>query len=369
MKGSRIVFRVDASLAIGTGHVMRCLTLADALREQGAICQFVSRSHEGNLIELQRQRGHEVTELQLRAAAAPVPCTEAEIPLHAAWLGSDWASDADETCAAVQGRVDWLIVDHYALDSRWEGRVRGAARWLLAIDDLADRRHACDLLLDQNLGRTCDDYQRLVPPDCSLLIGPRHALLRPEYAALRAYSLARRREPRLRHLLIAMGGVDKNNATGRILAFLAGAGLPDGCRVTAVLGPHAPWISEVTAQAACTPWPTTVRVGIPDLAQLMADSDLAIGAAGTTAWERCALGLPSLILVLADNQQSGAEALVAAGAALIVSTGADMQEDLRSKLHRLGSASQLAEFTRRCSSIADGGGTERVISAMVHEQF
>ncbi|MDN5873135.1 MAG: UDP-2,4-diacetamido-2,4,6-trideoxy-beta-L-altropyranose hydrolase, partial [Sinobacteraceae bacterium] len=203
-----VVFRADASLEIGTGHVMRCLTLANALRETGASCTFVCRAHEGHLGEHIRACGHALHLLPRVADFSPDDKTDP----YARWLGSTPEQDAEQTQAVLTSDCDWLVVDHYGLDACWETRLRARARHLLAIDDLANRRHDCELLLDQNLGRDARDYDGLVGDRTQRLIGPRYALLRPEFAQWREISLARRRQPRLQQLLITMGGVDRDNA-------------------------------------------------------------------------------------------------------------------------------------------------------------
>ncbi len=288
----KVVFRTDASLQIGIGHVMRCLTLADALRASGAECSFICREHPGNLLEQIRQRGYAVLGLPA-SSADPIPrdLEEAAESNHSSWLGSDWATDAAQTrVGAGETAIDWLIVDHYAIDARWEQALRPICRKLMVIDDLADRPHDCDLLLDQNLGRDVSDYRKLVPDDCTVLVGPRYALLRPEFAALRDYSMRRRAIPQLKHLLITMGGVDQADATGLALEALKDCQLPGGSHITVVMGPHAPWLERVQLLAAQMPLSTDVKVNVHNMAQLMADSDLAIGAAGSTSWERCCLG-------------------------------------------------------------------------------
>ena len=289
-----IFFRTDASLIMGSGHVMRCLTLADALRVQGAQCHFISREHSGHLLEVIRQRGHTVTALP---AGNPISAMTANVvpqPAHAAWLGCDWQTDALQTGAILTDlKPDWLVVDHYALDQRWEEAVTPQCRKLLVIDDLADRAHNCDLLLDQNLGRKSEHYAPLVTAQCQVLTGPQYALLRPEFAALRPYSLQRRQaQPALRQLLITMGGVDQPNATGKVLQALKTCALPQESRITVVMGLTAPWLQNVRELAAQMPWPTEVVISVGDMARRMADSDLAIGAAGSTSWERCCLHLP-----------------------------------------------------------------------------
>lgn len=371
----KVALRADASLQIGTGHVMRCLTLADALAARGAQCHFLCRAHEGNLIDFIRTKDHTVHALPAPSVGAGLPASTSDdgspAPAHHHWLGATQAQDID-ACAPVLAalRPDWLIVDHYALDARWERALAPQCGQLMVIDDLADRPHACDLLLDQTFGRAADDYLPWVPPHCQPLCGSRYALLRPEFAALRPYSLQRRAQPQLRHLLITMGGVDKDNATGQVLAALSHCALPANCEVTVVMGATAPWRAEVERQAQTMPWPTRVRVGVSDMAQLMADSDLAIGAAGATSWERCCLGLPTAMMVLADNQRHAAALLEEAEAARIL----QLDENLPTQLARLIDEVALSErllhrLSEGASVITDGEGARRIADHLMTERL
>lgn len=321
-----IVFRTDASLQIGTGHVMRCLTLADALKAEGVECHFICREHPGNLLDYIKGKGYSAYAISVMHAeraesrgASTLPSTELAQLAHAHWLGASQQQDADE-CALILSelRPDWLIVDHYALDACWESVLQPHYQKLMVIDDLADRPHTCDVLVDQTFGRKADDYLPKVPAGCKVLCGSQYALLRPEFAALRQYSLKRRETPQMYSLLVNMGGVDRNNATGKVLQALRHCDLPVSCSITVVMGTSAPWLSGVRLQAEQMPWPTDIRVGVSNMAQLMADSDLAIGAAGSTSWERCCLGLPTVMIVLADNQRQVAQGLERVGAALAI---------------------------------------------------
>lgn len=363
-----VAFRADASLQIGTGHVMRCLTLADALRGRGASCTFVCRPHPGHLLALIAQRGHQALALpELQEGAEPNRNGTA----HGQWLGTDWATDAEDTQQTVSAHtgcqpVDWLVVDHYALDARWEEVLRPQAKHIMVIDDLADRPHACDLLLDQNLGRSNQDYDGLLKSKTTTLVGPHYALLRPEFLALRAQSLTRRQNnPQLSRLLITMGGVDKDNATGQVLAALLSCNLPADLRVTVVMGPHAPWLAQVQARAAQIPWPTEVLVGVDNMAQLMAESDLAIGAAGGTAWERCSLGLPSLIWVLAQNQLPGAVALQEAGAAVAMASQQQITNFFASQQSVSEAKKVLNKLSQAAAAVTDGEGCQRTVTHML----
>ncbi|AIJ47445.1 hypothetical protein O987_16655 [Comamonas testosteroni TK102] len=355
----RVAFRTDASVQIGTGHVMRCLTLADALRENGAECLFICRPHDGHLLELIRQRGHSAVPLpKLDVPLDPLPM----ITAHSAWLGTDWANDADQTRSALGGdTVDWLVVDHYAIEQQWEEALRPCYQRLLVIDDLADRRHSCDLLVDQNLGRLVEDYCDLVPAEATLLIGPQYAMLRPEFAQLRCVSLARRNVVEMKHLLITMGGVDKDNATEHVLQALNLCDLPKDLRVSVVMGPYSPWLEKVREQAGRMHCSTQVLVGVSDMAQLMSESDLAIGAAGGTAWERCCLGVPSVVLVLAENQLEGAKAFKAQGAAVYVEDIAEVKDYLRRLFASEDLFKLLGELSRAAGAVTDGQGIPRII--------
>ena len=353
---------------------MRCITLADALKAKGAKCQFICRAHEGNLIEFIRSKGYIVHALPGGAVANQIletPCiatSDFDGPslAHSQWLGATQAQDA-EACAAIlaKNHADWLIVDHYALDIRWERVLEPHYRHLMVVDDLADRSHACDLLLDQTLGRDEADYLPLVPNSCRLLCGSRYALLRPEFAALRSYSLQRRTRPALRELLITMGGVDKDNVTTKVLQALSSCQLPDDCRITVVMGATAPWLNDVRKQAENMAWHTRVLVGVSNMAHLMADSDLAIGAAGATSWERCCLGLPSVVVVIAKNQRSAASALLKADAALVIDYARDGFSEIRAIIKKIKDQKARTKMACQASSLVDGFGVTSVADILV----
>ena len=358
----KVAFRTDASLQIGTGHVMRCLTLADALRERGAKSSFICRPHAGHLLDLIQQRGHTAKAL----APADDAFTATADPTHAKWLGTDWASDAAQTQQALGDQVvDWVVVDHYALDRLWEQTLRPHTRRIMVIDDLADRPHDCDLLLDQNLGRQTQDYSSLISSQTQTLIGPSYALLRPEFAQWRERSLQRREPPWLTKLLITMGGVDSDNVTGGVLDALCNCDLPADLRITVVMGPMAPWLAQVKAQATAMPRPTQVLAGISNMAQLMAESDLCIGAAGGSAWERCALGLPTLLLILAANQHSGAMALQSHEAAWIAADAQQLMAQMSSLFNKEMQTAELQKMSQAAAKLTTGNGASQVVELLL----
>ena len=359
-KEYKIVFRCDASIQIGSGHVMRCLTLADELSRQGAESFFICRQHDGSLIEILQQRGYQVYTLPLEHDSGIESESKATLA-HADWLASTQHRDAELSISIVKAiQPDWLIVDHYALDESWEKRLQPYCKKLMVIDDLADRKHDCDVLLDQNFGRDPQDYAAYVNEDCELLCGSNYALLRPEFAEWRRYSLERRQHNKLASILINLGGVDKDNITTKILKGLQTKSLPDHCSMNIVMGSTSPWIEAVKQQAAIMQWRTVVKVGVDNMAELMANSNLAIGAAGSTSWERCCLGLPTIMLVLADNQQVIASALEAVGAALTFDITMLEAEPIAFAQGIESIAPKMREMSKTASKVTDGLGASRL---------
>jgi UDP-2,4-diacetamido-2,4,6-trideoxy-beta-L-altropyranose hydrolase len=318
-----IVFRTDASLDIGTGHVIRCLTLAEKLKDNGALVHFVCRTHEGHLCSLIEQRGFTVSRLSV-TTTDPVVDVEHS---HRHWLGSSWQEDAHDTSeilSSLDAKPAWLVVDHYALDHQWQKQQRALVDHLLVIDDLADREHDCDLLLDQNLVENFQHrYVGLAPDYCSFLLGPQYALLQPIYAEL--HDCTPCREGSVKRVLVFFGGADTANLTGLALKALMELEEVD-VMVDVVVGrtcPHKKLIYEMAQNSQ------NVRVhdSLPSLAPLIAQADLAIGGGGTATWERLCLGLPSLVITLADNQKPIADILHRLGLIYLVGHIGDVKID------------------------------------------
>ena len=301
----KVVFRVDASLKIGTGHVMRCLALAKLLKENSVNVEFICRQHEGNLNNKISSIGFNVYELK--------EIEESEVDnklLHSHWLGVTQYEDANDCINLLKSeKTDWLIVDHYALDEDWQSELKPFCERIMVIDDLADRKHQCDILLDQTFDRQPKDYAALVPKDCLLLLGSQYALLRPDFAKWRSSSLERRSKAEFKQLLINMGGYDVDNVTGKVLNELNKCHLPDDINIIVVMGRSAPHLNNVRAIANNLPCNVEVKIDVENMAEIMANVDMAIGASGISTWERCCLALPSIQIVIAKNQAFSAETL------------------------------------------------------------
>lgn len=304
------VIRTDSSTSIGSGHLMRCFTLADMLREKGVEVSFVCRELPGNLGWLVREKGYSLFLLPFdgqEPASGDVPSD------YARWLGTDWATDANQTLTALpdEAEIDWLIVDHYALDEKWEKSLRWRVGHIMVIDDLANRWHDCDLLLDQNFYENAQvRYEGLVPSHCRKLLGPRYALLRPEF--LEARQKMPERSGSVDRILVFFGGVDVTNETTKALQAIRSVGRSD-VAVDVIVGSSNPHKAQIETASRSMP-NVTLHYQVPNMAQLMVEADLAIGAGGTTTWERCFLGLPTMTIIVADNQREMIEALAGRGA-------------------------------------------------------
>ena len=331
MNTPRILFFADSGATVGGGHVMRCLTLARALIGQGAECAFAATPDAMRLLE----------------TFAPPDIERLPIPEGTAARQSAPVADLARTWGA-QGAV----LDHYGAGPAEEVMIRTGVHRLLVLDDLK-RGHLCDLVLDSNLDRAAADY-----PGVESLTGPAYALVRPEFAALRAQTLARRSGAKPSRLLIALGLTDLGGITARVVeAILPTLG---DLQVDIALGQGAPSLAALALLASRDPR-LTLHVDTREMAALTAAADLAIGAGGSSVWERSSLGLPTLTLVLADNQREAAQALAVRGAAEVVEA-ADLADRLAALL---GDSPRLAAMSAAASAICDGHGAGRVAERLL----
>ena len=334
-----VVFRVDASShQMGVGHLMRCLALADELEKQNHNVTFICRELKGNLIKL----------IEHRVLILPVDKDFQSDDLYLSWLGATQEQDAKQTIQVIHDNADLLIVDSYALDEVWHKQLKPHAKKIMVIDDLADREFDCDVLLNQNLASKQGDYQGKVPSDCELLLGCEYALLRPEFAAFRKRALEKRKKTQeIKNILISMGGSDKKNITYNVLQQLN-----DGFNIVVVLSSaslHREMIMDYVKGKNIE-----VIINADNMAELMLDADLAIGAGGSTSWERCCLGLPTLLFVTAENQRAVAENLEHSGAVIIV-------ENLKDDLQMMASNFDLwRAISEKSQAICDGFGVKRI---------
>jgi UDP-2,4-diacetamido-2,4,6-trideoxy-beta-L-altropyranose hydrolase len=341
----RVLFLADAGLAVGGGHVMRCLTLAGALSAKGAVCAFVAPPAVTAILET---FGGDAIQ------ALPAPGGDAaSLAQAAADLAKDWSAEV-------------VVLDHYGLGAAEEAGLRDGGRKIAVLDDLANRAHACGLLIDPGLGRSDDDYRGLVPPDARVVTGPDYALVRPAFAAARKAALARRGERRSPgRALVSLGLTDVGGITARAVQAIQPA--LGEVALDVVLGAGAASLPALSDLAARDPR-IEVHVDVRDMAALMASADIAIGAGGSSVWERACLGLPSILLVLADNQRVLARELDRRGAAVTVDARrvADLAPALPKAWERLiADRRQRTSLVYASSSLCDGLGAERSAEAVL----
>ena len=282
---------------------------------------------------------------------------------HSHWLGTTQQYDADEVFQLLSDRIwDWLVVDHYALDARWESLLRKSAKRLMVIDDLADRMHDCDILLDQNYYADMDSrYTGKVPTDCRLLLGPHYALLRDEFRQWRKQ--VKPRTGPVKKILVFFGGVDADNFTGLTIEALAGLG-SCGLQIDVVIGAQHPYREQI--ESACSEYMFSCYVQTNRMAEFMAKADLAIGAGGSATWERCCLGLPAIVFSLADNQRDIVKGLDLIGAgqyidSQLVANSLALNDDI---LELIKNKNHLKSLSAKAYATTDGEGVDRVCAAL-----
>lgn len=342
----RVVFRVDASTYIGSGHVMRCLVLADELKRAGYSTEFACIPQSGDMISYIIQRGHLVIKL-----TPPIKYVKPEYEAdYMAWLQRSVKRDVDDFLAHFD-MADLVVTDHYAIDQQWQASVKKHLHCkIFAIDDLV-RKHDAELILDQTLGREPAEYAS----QGKVLSGTQYALLVPEFSLVRERTARKKLDPESLKVLITMGGIDQPNATLKVLNVL----VPSvNAAYTVVLSPRAPHyqaVVEFCNQHTNVKHEDFVR----DMAGLMLDQDIAIGAPGSTSWERACLGLPGVVIPLAQNQNVIAEQLEKYNASITISLS---QVDCRllSTFQRV--IERWQDFHSASLSLCDGRGVFRVAS-------
>ncbi len=353
-----VAIRVDASQEIGTGHVMRCLTLADGLAKHGAYIRFIVRHMPPHLAEMITSKGFDYKQLNSLST-----CNQLDELKHAEWLGTSQAKDAEESIAVLADKNwDWLIVDHYALDFRWESKLRDVTQKLMVFDDLANRNHDCDILLDQNFYVDMNSrYAEKVPKHCQLMLGPKFALLREEF--LEARKTIKVRTGIVKRVLIFFGGMDSENYTGKAIEALSGLS-EYHFDVDVVIGAGHPNKGEIMRM--CTTQAYLCHVQTNNMAELMANADLAIGAGGSATWEKCCLGLPSVTMATAENQFKQLSDLAIHGCCYLIQNKNNIIASI--KLHTIAvvdNANLLIFISNNCSSLVDGLGVNRLISKVI----
>ena len=333
----KIVIRTDASVGTGTGHLVRCGVLARELTGRGCDVTFLChKMHESIKGLLPVEAGIRLVEFD--------------------------SGDASDVLVG-SGMPDWLVVDHYDIDSKWESAVRSNVKKIMVIDDLANRKHDCDLLLDQNYYPTPESrYAALLDASCERLYGPGYAILKPEFGLI---TKNRTKPGAVKWVLVCFGGTDPGNETGKVIEAIKQSGL-DGVCFDVVVGAANP--NRENIRALCGAMQNmNYHCQAQNMAELMAGADLFVGAGGTLAWERCCAGLPAVVIAIADNQIECSEALFTTGAIeyLGVSDGVDPVRIARSMRALLGDPEKLGIMADAGRKLVDGLGARRVACRML----
>ena len=339
-----ILIRADASSYIGYGHVMRCFTLAEELNKHAANVDFICKTEAGNLINFIRKNGFNVHELPAML---------------------DSAKDSEYIGNLIVNRIerpDYIVVDHYNLSLPWEEYLLPYTDKMMVIDDFVNRRHKCDILLNQNYGFRAQEYEDLTPGGCKRLTGPLYALLRDQFKEMR--KAISKRSDEVKRILIFFGGADTSNETKKAIEAVTLLNNP-AVSCTVIVGDSNLRWKEIEALCKSLPNFTFYRQ-VYDIAPLMINSDLAIGAGGSNTWERCCLGLPSIVIIQAENQRRVAESLEHDG--IIVNAGwfERVTPSILMKIimKLIDDKKKLSDMRTKAMETVDGEGAGRVVAEM-----
>lgn len=342
-----IIIRVDASSEIGTGHVMRCLTLAYQFKESGCEVLFVCRELIGDCIELIRKSNFQVLKL---------PKITSNIW---GYTSENWLVDAEQTINLIKGiDLDLIIVDHYSLDEKWERKLASYTKKIMIIDDLADRKHYCNFLIDHNEYLNFNTrYNGLVPEGCSLFLGSRYALLRKEFTTEK--NIIINRNGHVKDILVSFGGSDPTNETLKVLKVLSSF---KDLHVHAVVGSSNIY-SNIIKNYCNEHNNFNYYFQVNNMAELINICDIGIGAGGVSTWERCSLGLPSLVVATAENQVELSKSVNKKGIIKYLGYANNISED-NWEFHIkefIGNKELLIDMEKKSLEIIDGFGTGRIV--------
>ena len=365
----KVVIRTDVSSEIGSGHLMRCLALADELRKTKSEVLFIASNIEQIWMDIIREKKYECENIvsssdRNRSSMYTTKYSHCRFSNNSI----DWQKDSREAKEVMRHRkTDWLIVDHYELDWRWESSMRNYANRIMVIDDLANRKHDCDLLLDCVYGRELDDYQHLVSQGCQFLLGIKHTLLRPEFSNWRIYSLHRRRQvKKIQKILISLGGVDRENLTGTVIRLLSQVDWIPDAEVDIIIGHGFKYKSKIEGIIANSPIKkVTLNSSVTDMAIRIANADFGIGAFGVSTWERFCLGLPSINIITEANQINVTARLKRLQFAGVIFSES-IERALLTHLDRMTNDEGVyIQISDEISKLVDGRGTYRVAKQMM----
>lgn len=371
-----IGIRVDASLKMGTGHTYRMLTLAQQLSENGHKVFFVVRRLSGHLIDLVA-RYFPVVELEQpplisRCDSGEKMSLSNHCP-HASWLEVSYENEIEQTQAAVNAelikygadKLDWLIVDNYAIEKTWQQALKPYSKRIFQVDDLADREHDVEALLDQNYYLKGElRYDGLLPSSAKRLCGPDFALLREEFFTVRQSLLDYTQRLADKHVVLFFGGIDIVNETSKALSGLLMVDSADHFDV--IIGINNPHREQIESLCQKNSERVTLHLQVSNMMDFFAHSYLYVGAVGATTWERCVMALPGIVCSVADNQTQVAQDLNQINGHFYLGLSGELvAEDYRDAYQGLlNNKELLTEQSKTCAALVDGLGCRRVVEQL-----
>lgn len=360
----KVAFRVDAGTAIGAGHLSRCLTIANALKFQGVSkCFFILKAHEGDFSSMITSYGFEVEILPF----------EFMPNYHSGdykdWLGGTVINDAISSLNYLNNNGfksgDWLVVDHYGLDHEFEELIAQHNINIGVIDDLANRKHNCKFLVDQTCGRQEFEYKEWVNNDAALMTGQNFCMLRPEFLLFRPRSLEKRAQfQKIERIFINFGSTDPTNVTARIMNTLNAIKFQTKVKIVVAIGSNSPHLNEIRRCVENFEGDVNLIIDAQNMSELMYQADLAIGAAGATTWERCALGLPTVIIKTAENQSTVINRILEFGVAVLHDLDKQNQPDVLLQ-HLLYIEKNYISMSQKCANLVTADGINNVVSRII----
>lgn len=350
-----IFFRVDASQLIGTGHFFRCLTLAHEMIKKKHNVTFVSR----HLPEFLKSKLYELN-ISFKDIKIGEGKKVAGKLKHSSWLETTQKQDATNFKNAIQD-ADIVIVDHYSIDEEWEIDVSDHTKYLFVIDDLCDRNHYCDFLLDQNLylDRTEKEYSKKVRSNTKLMVGTKYSLIRDEF--IKYKDKLKTRDRSIKNILVFFGGIDNDNHTKIAINALKRLNLD--LEIDVVVGKSNQYANEI--KDLCNDHNLNFYHQISNIEDLMFKADISIGAGGSTSWERCFMGLPSIIVSIAENQDKISQNIHDFGAGVLIMNSKNLTSEIQKEFLRIYSSPKLLKkMSNKSFDLVDGMGKFRIMKQL-----
>ncbi len=357
----KVFFRVDSGNHIGSGHLVRCLTLAEWFKKNSWDVHFITKNHQGHNAEAIFKYYH----YHLIDGGIDRKLSEQELSCYANWLGEDEAVDLEKTNSIIKkiGKADLVIVDSYSLGCIFEEGV--SAHYVMAIDDLYNRKHAVDIILNQNIIALKKDYKNLSKKTNFLqLLGPEYALLREEFPEMRnKKEFALLKNP-VKKIMVFFGGMDVAGDTAKLLS-----GLNENILISyqfdIVFNETHSDFHIIKKRSEMYPNIKLHKIG-NNFAELMISSDLFIGAGGSTAWERACLGVASAVVCSAENQKDNCLQLNETKTAYYLGKSTDLRPEDWGRFFEdeVPNTNLWNELKKNSYQLVDGKGAERVFRAV-----